>query len=61
VNLHVAQLKAAIRALLEERQINASVVDKVNARGEIVIAVVLNEVCPSCAGTGKRRYPSEPT
>ncbi len=60
MNLLVGQLKAAIRKLLDDRRIEASVVDKVNARGELVIAVVLNEVCPACAGTGKRTYALPP-
>lgn len=58
MNLLVGQLKAAIRALLEARSVQGSVVDKVNAKGELVIAVVLNETCPACGGTGKKRYPA---
>jgi len=60
VNLLVGQLKTAIRALLADRGVEGSVVDKVNARGEIVIAVVLNEVCPACGGSGKRTYARAP-
>jgi hypothetical protein len=56
VNLAVSQLKAAIRELLRDRGIEGSVVDKVNTHGELVIAVVLNEKCPACGGTGKRVY-----
>jgi hypothetical protein len=56
VNLAVSQLKAAIRDLLRDRGLDGSVVDKVNAHGELVIAVVLNERCPACGGTGKRVY-----
>jgi hypothetical protein len=56
VNLLVGQLKSAIRELLRARGVEGSVVDKVNAHGELVIAVVLNERCPACNGTGKRTY-----
>lgn len=56
MNLLVGQLKNAIRDLLRARSVEGSVVDKVNAHGELVIAVVLNERCPACEGTGKRRY-----
>jgi hypothetical protein len=56
VNLAVSQLKAAIRDLLRAKGYDGSVVDKVNAHGELIIAVVLNERCPACGGTGKRVY-----
>ena len=56
MNLAVSQLKAAIRDLLRERGLDGSVVDKVNAHGELVVAVVLNEKCPACGGSGKRVY-----
>lgn len=59
VNLLVGQLKNAIRDLLRARHVDGSVVDKVNAHGELVIAVVLNERCPACNGSGKRVYPKE--
>ena len=60
MNLMASQLKAAIRQLLAERGIEGSVVDKVNAHGELVIAVVLQERCPACNGTGKRVYVKAP-
>lgn len=60
MNLLVGQLKNAIRDLLEKKGVDASVVDKVNARGEIAIVVVLNERCPACDGTGKRTYARAP-
>jgi hypothetical protein len=56
VNLLVGQLKIRIRELLEERGIDASVVDKTNAKGELVIAIIMNEACPACGGSGKRVY-----
>lgn len=56
MNLQVGQLKAAIRKLLDDRGLQGAVVDKVNAHGELVIAVVLNERCPACGGSGKRTY-----
>lgn len=56
MNLLVGQLKIRIRELLEERGIDASVVDKTNAKGELVIAIILNEACPACGGSGKRVY-----
>jgi hypothetical protein len=56
MHLAASQLKAAIRQLLVERGLEGSVVDKVNAHGELVIAVVLQERCPACHGTGKRVY-----
>lgn len=59
MNLAVSQLKTAIRELLRERGLEGSVVDKVNNHGELVIAVVLNEKCPACGGSGKRVYVSE--
>jgi hypothetical protein len=59
VNLAASQLKAAIRDLLRERGIEGSVIDKVNGKGELVIAVVLNEKCPACGGSGKRVYVKE--
>jgi hypothetical protein len=61
VNLLVGQLKTAIRELLRARGVEGSVVDKVNAHGEIVVAVVLNERCPACNGTGKRLYAKDVT
>ncbi len=57
MDLKTSQLKNKIYDLLKESGINGSVVDKINARGELVIAVVLNEVCPTCNGDGKRKYP----
>jgi len=59
VNLVVGQLKAAIRELLRERGIEGSVTDKINSHGEIVVAVIMNERCPACGGTGKRVYATE--
>lgn len=59
MNLAASQLKAAIRELLRERGIEGSVVDKINNRGELVIAVVLNEKCRACGGSGKRVYLKE--
>lgn len=61
MNLLVGQLKTAIRELLRSRGVEGSVVDKVNAHGELVIAVILNEKCPACGGSGKRTYAMEPT
>lgn len=60
MNLLVGQLKNAIRDLLRTKNVEGSVVDKVNAHGEIVIAVVLNERCPACGGSGKRKYAPSP-
>ncbi|HVJ93517.1 MAG TPA: hypothetical protein VM580_27135 [Labilithrix sp.] len=59
MNLVVGQLKAAIRELLRERGIEGSVTDKINSHGEIVVAVIMNERCPACGGTGKRVYATE--
>lgn len=56
MNLAVAQLKNAIRDLLKERGIEGSVTDKVNAHGELIVAVILQERCPACNGTGRRVY-----
>lgn len=61
MNLLVSQLKNAIRDLLRAKNVEGSVVDKVNARGELVIAIVMNEQCPACNGTGKRVYPKDDT
>jgi hypothetical protein len=61
MNLAISQLKAAIREVLRDRGLEGSVVDKVNAKGEIVVAIVLQEVCPACDGTGKRRYAKDPS
>ena len=52
-------MKTAIRELLRARGVEGSVVDKVNAHGELVIAVILNEKCPACGGSGKRTYATE--
>jgi hypothetical protein len=41
VDLLVNQLKIAIRELLQRKGVNARVLDKVNARGQVVIGVIL--------------------
>jgi hypothetical protein len=41
VDLLVNQLKIAIRELLQRKGVHARVLDKVNARGEVVIGVIL--------------------
>jgi hypothetical protein len=41
VDLLVNQLKIAIRELLQRKGVHARVLDKVNARGQIVIGVIL--------------------
>jgi hypothetical protein len=56
-DLQLNQLKAAIYDLLKEKGLKGSVQVKVNHRGEQVIAAILNEVCPHCDGTGKKKYP----
>jgi hypothetical protein len=43
MDLLVAQLKSAIRRLLDTKGIRARVLDKVNRHGEIVIGVVLEK------------------
>jgi hypothetical protein len=43
VDLLINQLKIAIRDLLEKKGIRARVLDKVNARGEIVIGVIIEK------------------
>jgi hypothetical protein len=56
-DLLLQQLKGAISELLRERGLNGSVQVKINHRGEQVIAAILNETCPHCGGTGKKKYP----
>jgi len=58
-DLLLQQLKGAISELLRERGLNGSVQIKVNHRGEQVIAAILNEQCPHCGGTGKKKYPPD--
>ncbi len=56
-DLLLQQLKGAISELLRERGLNGSVQVKITDRGEQVIAAILNETCPHCGGTGKKKYP----
>ncbi len=59
MDLLTNQLRNAIQELLDKKGVKGSVRMKTNAMGEKVIAVILDEVCPSCGGTGKKRYPKD--